>query len=150
MLFRSDDAARAFEQISTTDAQFNLGNTLARQNKYPEAVARYRLVLQQRPGWEPAQHNLTMMLQAIERQKQAEKHDKGDEEPPDLKPDKIELDASQPPPPPGGDKMQQGLVQQNADMWMRGIQTSPTTLLARKFALQSQADRKSTRLNSSH
>jgi Ca-activated chloride channel homolog len=134
-----DDAARAFEQIGTPDAQYNLGNVLARQNKYAEAAARYRLVLQQRPGWQPAQHNLTMMLQAIERQKQAEKHDKGDEEPPDLKPDKIELDASQPPPPPGGDKMQQGLVQQNADMWMRGIQTSPTTLLARKFALQSQA-----------
>ncbi|SDP49754.1 Ca-activated chloride channel family protein [Ralstonia sp. 25mfcol4.1] len=134
-----NDAARAFEQIGTPDAQYNLGNALARQNKYPEAAARYRLVLQQRPGWAPAQRNLALMQQAIERQKQAEKNDKGDEEPPDLKPDKIELDPSKPPPPPGGDRMQQGLVQQNADMWMRAIQTSPTMLLARKFALQAQA-----------
>lgn len=132
---RFEDAARAFEQISAVDAQFNLGNALAQQQKYQEAAARYRLVLQQRPGWEPAQRNLALMTQRIERQKQ---QDKGDEEPPDLKPDKIELDAGKPPPPPGGDKMQQGLVQQNADMWMRAIQTSPTELLARKFALQAR------------
>lgn len=133
-----DDAVRAFEQIGSTDAQFNLGNALARQNKYAEAAARYRLVLQQRPGWAPAHHNLKLVEEAIERQKQAEKNNKGDEEAPDLKPDKIELDTGKPPAPPGGDKTQQGLVQQNAEMWMRGIQTSPTMLLARKFALQAR------------
>lgn len=127
------DATRAFEQIASTDAQFNLGNALAQQQKYAEAAARYRLVLQQRPGWQPAQHNLTLMQQMLKRKQQ---DDKGDEEPPDLKPDKIEFDANKPPPPPGGDKLQPGLVKQNADMWMRTIQTSPTELLARKFALQ--------------
>jgi Ca-activated chloride channel family protein len=75
------------------------------------------------------------MQELIERQKQSEKHD---EEAPDVKPDQIQYDASTPPPPPGGDKMQQGLAQQNAEMWMRAIQTSPTELLARKFALQQQ------------
>ncbi len=132
-----DDAAKAFEQVSeqvsSADAQFDLGNALAQQQKYQEAAARYRLVLQQRPGWQPAQHNLALMQQLLKRK---QNDDKGDEEPPDLKPDKIEFDASKPPPPPGGDKMQPGLVQQNADMWMRAIQTSPTELLARKFALQ--------------
>lgn len=127
------DAARAFELINTTDAQFNLGNALAQQQKYKEAVAHYRLVLQQRPGWQPAQRNLALVQQRLQ---QKQNQDKGDEEPPDLKPDKIELDASKPPPPPDGDKTQQGLIQQNADMWMRAIQTSPTEMLARKFALQ--------------
>ena len=75
------------------------------------------------------------MQELIERQKQSEKHD---EEAPDVKPDQIQYDASTPPPPPGGDKMQKGLAQQNAEMWMRAIQTSPTELLARKFALQRQ------------
>jgi len=132
-----ETAARAFEQLGSTDAQFNLGNALARQQKYQEAAARYQLVLQQRPGWPPAQHNLTLMRQEIARQEQEKQRNKGDEEPPDLKPDKIERDAGKPPPPPG-DKPQQGLVQQNAEMWMRGIQTSPTELLARKFALQAR------------
>ncbi|GJG96958.1 VWA domain-containing protein [Cupriavidus pauculus] len=134
-----EEATREFERISSTDAQFDLGNALARQNKYQEAAARYQLVLQQRPGWAPAQQNLARMREAIERQKQQEKNKQKDEsEPPDLKPDKIEFDSNKPPPPPDSDKPQQGLVQQNAEMWMRAIQTSPTELLARKFALQAK------------
>lgn len=127
------EAARAFERVSTPEAQFDLGNALAQQQKYREAMARYRYALQQRPGWPPAQQNLARMEALL---KQQEQKQQGEEEPPDLKPDKIEIDPGKPPPPPGGDKMQQGLVQQNADMWMRAIQTSPTELLARKFALQ--------------
>lgn len=129
------EAAREFEHISSPDGHFNLGNALAKQGKYQDAIPQYRLVLQQRPGWAPAQRNLALMQELIERQKQNEKHD---EEAPDVKPDQIQYDASAPPPPPGGDKMQQGLAQQNAEMWMRAIQTSPTELLARKFALQRQ------------
>lgn len=127
------ESARAFEMVATPEAQFDLGNALAQQQKYREAMARYRYALQQRPGWPAAQQNLARMTALL---RQQERKQEGEEEPPELKPDKIEIDPGKPPPPPGGDKMQQGLVRQNADMWMRAIQTSPTELLARKFALQ--------------
>jgi len=128
------EAAHAFESITTPEAQFNLGNALARQQKYREAAARYQFALQQRPGWQPAQRNLARMEALLKQQQQKQQ---GEEEPPDLKPDQVQIDPDKPPPPPAdGDKMQQGLVKQNADMWMRAMQTSPTELLARKFALQ--------------
>jgi len=126
------EAARAFGQVNTTDGQFNLGNALARQEKYKEASARYRLVLQQRPGWQPAQKNLALMTQMLARKPPPQ----SDEESPDIPPDKIVDDPSKPPPPPSDQTQQMGRVQQNAEMWMRAIQTSPTELLARKFALQ--------------
>ncbi|WP_454764345.1 VWA domain-containing protein [Cupriavidus campinensis] len=130
---RYAEAGRAFGLVNTPEAQFNLGNALARQGKYQEASARYRLVLQQRPGWQPARHNLALMQQMLLRKPRPQ----DDEEAPDIPPDKIEIDPAKPPPPPSeGDKMQQGLRQQNAEMWMRAIQTTPTELLARKFALQ--------------
>lgn len=129
-------AARAFEAIDSPDAQFNLGNALAQQQKYKEAVARYQRVLQLRPGWQPAMRNLAAVQQRLKQQEAQKKNQQGEEEPPDLKPDQIEYDASKPPAPPGDDKPRMGLVQQNAEMWMRAIQTSPTDMLARKFALQ--------------
>lgn len=129
-------AARTFEAIDSPDAQFNLGNALAQQQKYKEAVARYQRVLQLRPGWQPAMRNLAAVQQRLKLQEAQKKNQQGEEEPPDLKPDQIEYDASKPPAPPGDDKPRMGLVQQNAEMWMRAIQTSPTDMLARKFALQ--------------
>jgi Ca-activated chloride channel family protein len=129
-------AARTFEAIDSPDAQFNLGNALAQQQKYKEAVARYQRVLQLRPGWQPAMRNLAAVQQRLKQQEAQKKNQQGEEEPPDLKPDQIEYDASKPPAPPGDDKPRMGLVQQNAEMWMRAIQTSPTDMLARKFALQ--------------
>ena len=43
-----------------------------------------------------------------------------------------------PPKPPqqGGQTPQRGAVEQDANMWMRAIQTTPTDLLARRFALE--------------
>jgi len=131
------EAAREFERVNSPDGHFNLGNALAQQHKYQQAIAHFRLVLQQRPGWAPAQRNLALMQQLVARKKQQQQAEY-DEEAPDLPPDKVEEDAQKPPEPPDGDKMKQGLVQQNAEMWMRAIQTSPTELLARKFALQQQ------------
>jgi len=129
------EAAREFERVSSPDGHFNLGNALAQQGKYQQAMAHFRLVLQLRPGWAPAQRNLALMQQLLDRKKQKANDD---EEAPDLPPDKVEFDGAKPPEPPADDKMQQGLVQQSAEMWMRAIQTSPTELLARKFALQQQ------------
>lgn len=52
------EAARAFAQGSGARAQYNLGNALARQGQYREAIASYQRALQQDPKFADARTNL--------------------------------------------------------------------------------------------
>ncbi|WP_454710683.1 VWA domain-containing protein [Cupriavidus nantongensis] len=128
-------AVQSFARVDSAQADYNLGNALARQGQYQQAAARYRQALRRQPQWPAARANLALMEKLLAQQKPKQKPDPDDgEEPPDLPPDDIKYDAARPP--EGGGKSLQVVLTQDAEMWMRAIQTTPTDLLQRKFALQ--------------
>ena len=125
---RHADAAQAFALVDSAQGEFNQGNALAQQKRFPEAAARYAQALQRRPGWREAQANLDLVRKLTP----PKKKDEPQEEAPEMAPDQIKFDEQ------GKQGQQQTRVAnaQSAEAWMRNIQTSPTELLARKFALQ--------------
>ncbi len=128
-------AVQSFALVDSPQSDYNQGNALARQGQYRQAAARYRQALRRQPQWPAATANLALMEKLLARQKPKAKPDPDDqEEPPDVPPDDIKYDAAKPPE-QGGQSMHIGLTQ-DAEMWMRAIQTTPTDLLRRKFALQ--------------
>jgi len=129
---RYADAQQAFALVDSPESDFNQADALAQRRRYEQAAQFYTQALQRRPGWKAAQDNLALM-QALLKQKDDPDQQ---EEAPEIKPDKIEYDGKKSP--PKGEKEMQMLAAQNAETWMRNIQTSPTELLARKFALQAQ------------
>ncbi|WP_354686318.1 VWA domain-containing protein [Cupriavidus necator] len=128
-------AVQSFALLDSPQADFNQGNALARQGQYREAAGRYRQALKRQPQWPAATANLALMEKLLAQQKPKDTQDPDDQEdPPDVPPDEIRYDASKPPE-QGGRSMRVG-VTQDAEIWMRAIQTTPTDLLQRKFALQ--------------
>lgn len=128
-------AVQSFALVDSPQADYNQGDALARQGQYQQAAQRYRQALKRQPQWPAAAANLALMEKLLAQQKPKDKPDPDDqEEPPDVPPDEIKYDASKPPE-QGGQSMRVG-VTQDAEMWMRTIQTTPTDLLQRKFALQ--------------
>lgn len=125
---RYDAAQQAFAQVNSPESAFNQGNALAQRRRLSAAAAFYTQALQERPDWKEAKDNLALMQALIARQEKD-----GEEEAPDQRPDKIEFDKDKD---QKGGKEMQALAEQNAETWMRNIQTSPTALLARKFMLQ--------------
>ncbi|RAS01248.1 VWA domain-containing protein [Cupriavidus alkaliphilus] len=128
-------AVQSFARVDSAQADYNQGNALARQGQYRQAAARYRQALRRQPQWPAASANLALMEKLLAQQLPQEKPDPDDgEEPPDLAPDQVKYDAAKPSAP--GGKSLQVVLTQDAEMWMRAIQTTPTELLQRKFALQ--------------
>ncbi|SPA49748.1 VWA domain-containing protein [Cupriavidus taiwanensis] len=128
-------AVQSFARVDSAQADYNQGNALARQGQYRQAAARYRQALKRQPQWPEASANLALMEKLLAQQLPKEKPDPDDgEEPPDLPPDQVKYDAAKPSAP--GGKSLQVVLTQDAEMWMRAIQTTPTDLLQRKFALQ--------------
>ncbi|HSV61636.1 MAG TPA: VWA domain-containing protein [Variovorax sp.] len=129
---RFADALQSFGLVDSAQGDFNQGDTLAQMKRYKEAAARYAQALQRRPGWKEASANLALMKTLTPPDKKDDPSSQ--EEAPDMPPDQIQFDK----------KGQQGQAQtqvgraQSAEAWMRNIQTTPTELLARKFALQAQ------------
>ncbi len=124
-------AVQSFALIDSPESDFNQGDALARLGKYKDAAARYRQALKRRPQWPAAAANLALMEKLAAK---AEKPKEG-EEPPDIKPDEVKVDSESRPPEGEGKKLEMGAVE-SAETWMRAIQTTPTELLQRKFALQ--------------
>lgn len=128
-------AVQSFARVDSAQADYNQGNALARQGQYQQAAARYRQALRRQPQWPAAAANLALMEKLLAQQLPKDKPDSDDgEEPPDLPPDQVKYDAAKPSAP--GGKSPQVVLTQDAEMWMRAIQTTPTDLLQRKFALQ--------------
>lgn len=128
-------AVQSFARVDSAQADYNQGNALARQGQYQQAAARYRQALRRQPQWPAAAANLALMEKLQAQQLPKDKPDSDDgEEPPDLPPDQVKYDAAKPSAP--GGKSLQVVLTQDAEMWMRAIQTTPTDLLQRKFALQ--------------
>lgn len=79
-----DKAEESFRQSSRPEvsisAQYNLGNSLARQHKFEEAISAYENVLKEQPDNQNAQYNLDLVKRILEQQKQQEEqgHDNSD------------------------------------------------------------------------
>ncbi|QBB71987.1 VWA domain-containing protein [Pseudolysobacter antarcticus] len=69
-------AAQSFQAAGSADAQYNLGNTLASQKHYEEALAAYDAALKQQPGMADAEKNQQAIKAWLEKQKQKQQQDK--------------------------------------------------------------------------
>src|SRR5262249_55526851 len=132
-----DAAVDAFARDDSAESWFSQGNALAHLGRYPEAVASYGEALKRQPHWASAEKNLALVQLLIPKP-----GDEEEEEAPNLKPDEIQFDDK-------GKKGEKGRMmlpeKEQAEMWMRNIQTSPTQLLARKFAIEAARDRATTK-----
>lgn len=63
-------AEHAYRQAKGPDARYNLGNSLAMQQRYEEAIDAYQDALEQQPDFEKASKNLELVKQALEEQAQ--------------------------------------------------------------------------------
>ncbi len=129
---RYREAVQSFVRVDSPESDFNQGNALARQGEFKSAAERYRQALRRRPHWPAAAANLALVQKLIPPEP-PKPDDKDQAEDPDLKPDQIVFDNSKG---AAGKKPVQVAAEQAAEMWMRAIQTTPTDLLARRFALQ--------------
>ncbi len=77
--YRAQDYAAAeqsYRQLDTADALYNLGNSLAQQQKYQQAIEAYEQALAKNPQLDKAKQNLDAVKKALEQQKQQQQ--KGD------------------------------------------------------------------------
>lgn len=78
------EAERLFRQSNrpevSSSAAYNLGNTLAQQEKFEEAIAAYEEVLKQWPNHEQAKDNLELIRKFLEEQKKQENPSSEDHE----------------------------------------------------------------------
>lgn len=131
---RFAEAEQSFARVDSPESDFNQGNALAWQGRYEAAAARYSQALARRPQWPEATANLAVVRGLIP-PKPDPKKDEDQAEDPNLKPDQIQFDDKG----KAGKQQVQMASKQTADTWMRAIQTTPTQLLARKFALQQRS-----------
>lgn len=90
-LYRSGEYAAAAEHYRSGDATadlYNLGNALAQQQAYADAIEAYDAVLSRDPDHEDARFNKSLVEQLLERQQQAEndqqaRQDQGQQNPED-------------------------------------------------------------------
>ena len=131
---RFAEAEQSYARVDSPESDINQGNALAGQGRYEAAAARYSQALARRPQWPEATANLAVVRGLIP-PKPDPKKDEDQAEDPNLKPDQIQFDDKG----KAGKQQVQMASKQTADTWMRAIQTTPTQLLARKFALQQRS-----------
>jgi len=71
--YRAEDfagAAQDFDRPGSAEGQYNLGNALARQKKFPEAIAAYDRALKQQPDMDDASANRKAIEDWLKQQKQ--------------------------------------------------------------------------------
>lgn len=78
--YRAQDYAAAeqsYRQLDTADASYNLGNSLAQQQKYQQAIEAYQQALKKNPELTKAQQNLDAVKKALEQQQQQQQKGEG-------------------------------------------------------------------------
>ena len=78
--YRAQDYAAAeqsYRQLDTADAAYNLGNSLAQQQKYQQAIEAYQQALKKNPELTKAQQNLDAVKKALEQQQQQQQKGEG-------------------------------------------------------------------------
>lgn len=124
-------AVDQFARLDDADANYDLGNALARQGKYKLAVQAYDRALAISPALADAQFNRALVVKAMRRPKPKEEEQ---EEAPDMKPDKVQFDDK-------GKKGKTGLVSRSlaevqTDAWLKSVKSDPGQFLRAKFAAE--------------
>jgi Ca-activated chloride channel homolog len=136
-------AAGVLTGFDTAESVFNLGNALAMQGKYEEAVPRYERALAMKPEWEDARVNLAIARQNAERLKQKGGEGTGGK----LEADEIRFSKNKPADPSGVEETVESEAKQSdaemRAMWLRRVQTRPADFLRSKFAYQNAYQEKS-------
>jgi len=132
-------ALDSFAMVGTAEGYFYLGNCYSRLGSYEEAVASYDEALRRREEIPEARANRELVVALIPKPEEDNPEEGGQE--PNLDPDEIKFDEK-------GEQGEEGEIQamnltdeQMAEIWMRGIQTSPADFLQRKFAIQAEGER---------
>lgn len=100
-------AAELFRQANSVEAQFNLGNALAQQHDYQQALKTYQQVQQQAPSLKGLTENIDLMKQLLAAKEQ--QNQQGDQKPQDGQPNQPQQDSQQ------GDPKQNQSQQDNAE-----------------------------------
>ena len=128
-----ETAASSFAGIGTAESSFNYGNSLMFLGKYEDAAKQFDAALALRPGWQNAIDNQKIALARAEMVK-ATGGEAGDQR---IGADEIVFDKSKK---SGGQDTDANDVETTDDsvqeMWLRRIQTKPSTFLKSKFAFQ--------------
>jgi Ca-activated chloride channel family protein len=126
----------AFARVDTPEAWYDLANAYAKRGELKLAVQAYDKALALRPAWPDAEANRERVAALIPKEKKPD--DEQGEADPSQEPDEVKFDDK-------GKKGKRGQVeleeltdQQIAQMWLRGVQTSPAEFLRLKFAVQAQ------------
>lgn len=81
--YRAEDYAAAeqsYRKLDTADSLYNLGNSLAQQQKYQDAIEAYQQALAKNPQLDKAQQNIDAVKKALEQQQQQQQQQKGEGE----------------------------------------------------------------------
>lgn len=144
--YRSGEFERAaglYQRAQGADAQYNLGNALARQGRYPEAIAAYDRALKTQPGMEDAIANKRAVEAAMKRKPPPQDPNGQNQQkpPPGQQPQKNPAQPQQPPKDPG-DKPQDPAQKPEQDGQQQGKQPQPADdPQAQRRADQAQRER---------
>jgi Ca-activated chloride channel family protein len=129
-------AIDAFARVDTPEAWYDLGNAYATTGELKLALAAYGKALTARPEWPEAKANRDLVASLIPPEKKDEEKDGPAD--PSQKPDEVKVDEKGKKGKRGQVEVQQLTDEQIAQMWLRGVQTSPADFLRRKFAEQAR------------
>ncbi|WP_139558823.1 VWA domain-containing protein [Methylotetracoccus oryzae] len=68
-----EDALKTLQRVDTVDGWYNRGNTLAKLQRYPDAIAAYTKVLERDPQHADAKYNKELLEKALKKKEQQQK-----------------------------------------------------------------------------
>lgn len=161
-----EEAEKMFKECSRKEischAGFNLGNSLAQQKKWKEAIKAYEQVLEQSPENTKAKENLELVKKMLEQEQQQQNHSENSEdqqeqqendpkekkespEKESQKEENQESEGEQKEAEPeekkqetSSNESEKSEEEQEADQWLNGIENDPKNFLKNKFYVESK------------